>query len=251
VISDISYDHPAWQPRLVRDVSARAGDDQVIHKVLLDRQGPRRFLPILEQVHEYEDLYYMERELAGPGVAEVNVRQAARRKYLPRILAMPDPLRYGADPRPTAPRDPDRDPQRTIVSAMNSNQQGVLTRKIGELFELYGIPRLGALHLTQWETVYKAADGTPTRAVVQINNGTGSYDVYRNGALVARGELSKIEVSDTFKNTIAGRWKLGGLEGYFQWTFTAGQPDAFAGEWGYERQTGPAGEWKGQRTLWQ
>ena len=168
VISHISYEHPGWQPCLVCDVSARAGDDQVIHKVLPDRQGPERFLPILEQVHEYEVLYYFERELAGPGADDVTVRQATRRKYLKRILGMPDPLRYGPDPRPTPPADSRRDPQRDVISGMKPDEKAVLARKIGELFELYGIPRLGGLHLTQWETAYSAADGVPTRAVARI-----------------------------------------------------------------------------------
>ena len=75
--------------------------------------------------------------------------------------------------------------------------------------------------------------------------------MYRNGALVGRGELSNVEVSEVFKDTIDGRWKFGGREGFFQWTFRAGQPGRFTGAWGYDVQNGPVGEWKGQRTPWQ
>jgi hypothetical protein len=250
VISDISFDHSGWQPRLVHDVSARTGDDQVIHKVLLDRQGPRQFLPILEQVHVYEGLYYLERELAGPGADKAAVSRAARGKYLERILAMPDPLRYGPDPRPAPPADPKRDPQRGIVKNLEPDQRALLDRKIGELFELYGIPRLGDLHLTQWEAAHSGADGVPTRDVVRIEDGSGSYDMYGKGALVGRGKLSNVKVSSVFTDTIEGRWEFRGGKGFFQWRFGRDQYNRFTGIFGYNIQDGFVGEWNGQRTPW-
>jgi hypothetical protein len=250
VISDISYDHAGWQPRVVRDVSARSGDDEVIHKVLLDRQGPKRFLPILEQVHEYEGLYYLGRELAGPDASEVSVRQAARKKYLSRILAMPDPLRHGPDPRTTPPADPDRDPQRAIVSKLRPDEQALLADKIADLFELYGIPRYGDLHLTRWKTTMVLSDGRPSQAFVTIVNGRGNYSLVRNNVQIGQGKLSKISVSDSVKDTIEGSWATDSEKGFFQWTFVPGHPEQFIGNWGYDAQNGPVGQWQGLLTPW-
>lgn len=202
-------------------------------------------------MHEYEGLYYLERELAGPDADEVAVRRAARRKYMKRILSMPDPLRYRPDPRATAPADPDRDPQRTIVNDMKPDQQALLDRKIGELFALYGIPRLGDLHLTRWATAVILEDGLPAQAVVRIANGRGTYGLFRNNVPIGQGSLSDVAVSDTLKDTVEGHWTSGNSNGFFRWTFGPGQTGPFVGAWGHDPQNGPVGAWRGQRTAWE
>jgi hypothetical protein len=238
LIAAVSYNNDAWQPRLVKDVSGQTGDDHVINKVLLDRQGPVSFLPILEQVHQYQELYYLERELAGTFASAEDVRRSMRAKYQDRILSMPDPRRTNQQ----SPK------QKEIVSRMTDEQRQVLSQKMDELFHLCGIPLHSYLQRSRWMTTYVSPGGDPVRAMVLLNGRSGTYQILGAArTLLDRGELSDIEIQpegDRF--LVTGKWKLGERKGYFRWATGPGVPASFEGEWGYKADRGPQGPWSGE-----
>jgi hypothetical protein len=238
VITAVSYDNDAWQPRVVKDLSGRAGDNHVINKVLLQRQGPIAFLPILQQVHEYEELYYLERELAGSKMSVDQIGRAARIKYEDRMRSMPDPRRSSLQPAK----------QQQIVAEMTEEQRQVLARKMDELFSLYGISRDSDLRQSRWDTTYMAPTGQRVRAVVTIAGDTGKYEIVSGNRVIDTGQLYDVTIEpdgDAF--SLKGKWRLGETRGYFRWRSKSQSATSFAGEWGYQPERGPVGAWNGER----
>jgi len=240
VITAVSYDNDAWQPRVVKDLSGRAGDNHVINKVLLQRQGPVAFLPILQQVHEYEELYYLERELTGSKMPVDQIRRAARVKYEDRIRSMPDPRRSNLQPAK----------QQEIVAKMTEEQRQVLAGKMDELFSLYGISIDSDLRPSRWDTTYITAAGQRVRAVVTIAGNSGKYEIVSGNRVIDTGQLYEITVEpDGEAFSLKGKWRLGETRGYFRWRSKPKTATSFVGEWGYQPDRGPVGAWNGERIL--
>jgi hypothetical protein len=240
LISAVSYDNDAWQPRVVKDLSGRAGDNHVINKVLLQKQGPVGFLPILEQVHEYEELYYLERERVGSGTSGDAVQRAVRVKYEERIWSMPDPRRANLQPAK----------QQKIVEQMTDEQRRVLARKMDELFSLYGISMDGDLRQSRWDTTYVGPGGQRIRAVVTIDGQSGKYQIVRGNQVIDTGQLYDIDIKhDGEAFSVSGKWHLGEARGYFRWRSKPKAAASFEGEWGYHPDRGPEGSWNGKRIL--
>ena len=130
VITAVGYDNAAWQPRVVKNISGVDGDDHVIHKVLLSKQGPMKFLPILEQIHEYAELFHLQLAVDSDSESMSDIQSKMRSRFVDRIVAMPDPRRGQDQPQK----------QRGIIAEMKPEQQKILARELEELFQLYGLP---------------------------------------------------------------------------------------------------------------
>jgi hypothetical protein len=207
---------------------------------LLQKQGPLRFLPILEQVHEYEELYYLERERAGSGVSGNVVQQAVRVKYEDRIRSMPDPRRVNLQPAK----------QQKIVDEMTDEQRRVLARKMDELFSLYGISIDDDLRQSRWDTTYVAPGGQRIRAVVTIDGQSGKYQIVSGNRVIDTGQLYDIDIKREGEAiSVRGKWHLGETTGYFRWRSNPKAATSFEGEWGYRPDRGPEGPWNGERIL--
>jgi hypothetical protein len=207
---------------------------------LLQKQGPIGFLPILEQVHEYEELYYLERERVGSGVSGDEIQRAVRVKYEDRIRSMPDPRRVNLQPAK----------QQKIVDEMTDEQRRVLVRKMDELFSLYGISVDGDLRQSRWDTTYVAPGGQRIRAVVTIDGQSGKYQIVRGNRVIDTGELYDIDIKhDGEAFSVRGKWHLGETRGYFRWRSKPKAATSFEGEWGYHPDRGPEGPWNGKRIL--
>jgi len=240
LITAVSYDNDAWQPRVVKDLSGRAGDNHVINKVLLQKQGPIGFLPILQQVHEFEELYYLARERVGPAVSAHEVQRAVRVKYEERIRSMPDPRRANLQPAK----------QQKIVEQMTDEQRRVLARKMDELFSLYGISMDGDLRQSRWDTTYVAPGGQRIRAVVTIDGQSGKYQIVSGNRVIDTGQLYDIDIKEEGEGfSITGKWHLGETKGYFRWRGKPKAATSFVGEWGYNPDRGREGPWNGERIL--
>lgn len=136
VVASVRYDNHAWQPRLIRDLTGElaggAPIKHVINKVLLDKRGPLTFLQILEQIHEYEQLFYLQMMLDKGLKSTEQTKLELRNRFKDRICSMPDPRRVLFQPAE----------QQAIIKNLkqaDSSKLPILSKKLHDLFELYGI----------------------------------------------------------------------------------------------------------------
>ncbi len=148
IILAVGYDNDAWQARVVKNISGVSDDDHVINMILLNKQGPLKFLPILEQIHEYKELFHLELAVAGDRTPLSRVQARMRSRFKERILAMPDPRRSDSQP----PK------QREVIVALRPAQRRILAREMKELFNLYGIDIGSDLRNKRWDTTYREAE---------------------------------------------------------------------------------------------
>jgi hypothetical protein len=117
----IEYDHPQWHPRFVEELSAQAGDDQIVNKVLPNRNGPERFDVIIDQLATYERFYVL-------GIAQGMSRAQLLQQYGGRIVQIPDPARRNQGPE-----------QAATIQRLSPAERAVVASGIGAILELYGI----------------------------------------------------------------------------------------------------------------
>ena len=130
-IRRVIYNNPAWHVRLVEELSGRPGDNNVINKLLLDRNGPESFELIVDQIMIYDRLRIFDEYSKAEAVDDAYLRQKERQlqaKYGDRVLRIPHPLRR----RLQGPN------QNAVIDGLTPAQRNVVNRLMGDLLFRYG-----------------------------------------------------------------------------------------------------------------
>jgi hypothetical protein len=117
----VEYDNPQWHPKYVEELSGQPPDNQVINKVLSDRNGPQQFDVVVDQLLVYEHFYIT-------GVTKGQSRAALRRRFGARIRNIPDPARTDQGEK-----------QVSAIAKWTPAQRAVISDLVGDVLDLYGI----------------------------------------------------------------------------------------------------------------
>jgi hypothetical protein len=232
----IEFSEDTRHPGSLCDISgpsmAEAPRNSFVHKmdkILLPENGPVGYKRNVEQLLEYERLFY---DRTGEGVPANLLKQ----KYGAKLIHLPDIF------------DETDIPEIAGATSRAQNNRESLWKLRYHVFDLYGVPLpeliTQGFRRTTWNTTYTALDGRAISATMRLTGATGTYSLAGQNAA---GTLSNVGyfVQPNGDILIVADWSLNGIIGTVEFRVPSGNKNSFSGTW---VSGGQRGSWTGVRT---